>query len=116
MALGFILIDHKSQSIASPHPCPWGFPEAQLVKNLPALKEMQETSVPSLGWEDPLEEAMATNSYILAWEIPWTEEPGGSQRAQHDRVTAHTHISALTVTLALDLPVSSPVTDWEVFS
>jgi len=48
----------------------------QLVENLPA---MQETWVPSLGWEDPLEKEMATQSSILAWEIPWTEEPGGLQ-------------------------------------
>ena len=40
---------------------------------------MQETWVPSLGQEDPLEEDMATHSSILAWEIPWTEEPGGLQ-------------------------------------
>ena len=46
----------------------------QMVKNLP---EMQETQVQSLGQEDPLEKGMATHSFILAWEIPWTEEPGG---------------------------------------
>ena len=46
---------------------------AQIVKNLPA---MQETQLLSLGWEDPLEEGMATHSSILAWRIPWTEEPG----------------------------------------
>ena len=40
---------------------------------------MQETWVPSLGWEDPLEKEKATHSSILAWEIPWTEEPGGLQ-------------------------------------
>ena len=40
---------------------------------------MQETWVQSLGWEDPLEKEMATHSSILAWEIPWTEEPGGPQ-------------------------------------
>ena len=40
---------------------------------------MQETQVQSLGWEDPLEEEMATHSSILAWEIPWSEEPGGLQ-------------------------------------
>ena len=40
---------------------------------------MQETEVPSLGWENPLEKEMATHSSILAWEIPWTEEPGGLQ-------------------------------------
>ena len=57
-----------------------------MVKNPPV---MQETRVHSLGWEDPLEEEMATHSIILAWEIPWTEEPGklqsmGLQRVRHD--------------------------------
>ena len=46
---------------------------AQMVKNLPA---MQETWIQSLGGEDPLEKGMATPSSILAWKIPWTEEPG----------------------------------------
>ena len=46
---------------------------AQTVKHLPAI---QETRVQSLGQEDPLEKEMATHSSILAWEIPWTEEPG----------------------------------------
>ena len=50
---------------------------------------IQETRVLSLDWEDPLEKEMATHSSILAWEIPWTEEPGelqsmGSQRVEHD--------------------------------
>ena len=49
---------------------------AQMVKNLPA---MRETSVRSLGWEDPLEKEMAIHSSILAWRISWTEEPGGLQ-------------------------------------
>ena len=49
---------------------------AQTVKNVP---EMQETMVQSLGQEDPLENGMAAHSSILAWEIPWTEEPGGLQ-------------------------------------
>ena len=49
---------------------------AQLVKNLPA---MQETWVRFLGWEDPLEKEMASHSSILAWETPWTDEPGGLQ-------------------------------------
>ena len=52
----------------------------------------QETWVQFLGWEDPLEEGMATHSSILAWRIPWTEEPGGLQfmglqRVRHDLVT-----------------------------
>ena len=59
---------------------------AQTVKNLPA---MQEAQARSLGGEDPLEKEAATHSSILAWEIPWTEEPGrlqlmGSQRVRHD--------------------------------
>ena len=53
-----------------------GFPGGSEIKNLPA---MQETRVQSLGWEDRLEESMATHSSILAWRIPWTEEPGGLQ-------------------------------------
>ena len=62
---------------------------AQTVKNLPA---MQETRVQSLGQEDPLEKEMTTHSSLLAWEIPWTEEPGGlqtmgSQRVGHDLTT-----------------------------
>ena len=47
-----------------------------MVKYLPT---MQETQVQFLGWEDPLEKGMATHSSILAWEVPWTEEPGGLQ-------------------------------------
>ena len=60
-----------------------------MLKNPPAMQELQETWVPSLGLEDPLEEGMATHSSILAWRISWTEEPGGlqsvgSQRVRHD--------------------------------
>ena len=63
-----------------------------MVKNLPAALEMR---VLALGQKDPLEEEMPTHSSILAWEIPWTEEPGGlqfvgSQRVRHDSVTEHT--------------------------
>ena len=54
----------------------WASLVAQIVKNLPA---MRETQVQSLGWEDLLEEGMATHSSILAWRIPWTEEPGRLQ-------------------------------------
>ena len=50
---------------------------AQQLKNPPELQEKQEMQVQSLGWEDSLEKEMATN--ILAWEISWTEEPGGLQ-------------------------------------
>ena len=62
---------------------------AQRLKHLPP---MQETQVRSLGQEDPLEKEIVTHSNILAWEIPWTEEPGwiqfiGSQRVRHDLAT-----------------------------
>ena len=54
--------------------------QASLVaQRLKHLLAMQETQVRSLGWEDPLEKEMATHSSILAWRIPWTEEPGGLQ-------------------------------------
>ena len=62
------------EGIGYPLQCSGASLVAQLVKNLPA---MQETWIPSLGWEDPLEQGMATHSSILAWRIPWTEEPGG---------------------------------------
>ena len=60
--------------------------EALVVKNPPS---MQETGVQSPGWEDPLEEEMATHSSILGWKIPWAEESGGlpsmdSQKVRHD--------------------------------
>ena len=48
-----------------------------MVKNLSAMQETQETWVRSLGWEDPLDKEMSTHSSILAWRIPWTEEPVG---------------------------------------
>ena len=72
---------------------------AQRVKNLPA---MQETWVQSLGWEDPLEEEMATHSSILAWRIPWMEEPGGLQSirlqesAMTERLSHHHQLSVHT--------------------
>ena len=50
------------------------------------MPAMQETQVHSLGWEDPLEKEMATHSGILAWRIPWTEEPGGLQFPGSQRV------------------------------
>ena len=56
------------------------------------MQETQEIWVKSLGWEDPLEKDMATHSSILAWKIPWTEEPGrlmGSQRVGHDWACRH---------------------------
>ena len=71
----------------------WASLVAQMVKNLSA---MQETWVQSLGWEDPLEKGMTTHSSILAWRIPWTEEPGrlqsmGSQRLDTTEQLTHIH-------------------------
>ena len=57
---------------------------AQLVNNLPAV---WETWVQSLGWEDPLEKGMATYSSVLAWRIPWTEEPGELQSMRSQRLS-----------------------------
>ena len=57
---------------------------AQTAKNLLAMQEMW---VQSLGWEDPLEKGEATNSSILAWRIPWMEEPSGLQSMESQRVT-----------------------------
>ena len=67
----------------------WGLPRWLRGKESPTVQELQETQFRSLGQEDPLEAEMATHSSILAWEIPWTEEPGkqqsmGSQRVKHD--------------------------------
>ena len=66
-----------------------GFPGSSLVKDSCAVQELQEMQVRSLCQEDPLEEGMAIHSSILAWRIPWTEEPGrlqskGSQRVGHN--------------------------------
>ena len=59
---------------------------AQQIKNLPVMQETQETWVRSLGGEDLLKEEMATHSSIFAWKIPWTEEPGGLQSMEPQRV------------------------------
>ena len=75
------------QSHHEPHPAPTKASlVAQMVKNLPA---MQQTWVQSLGWEEPLEKGIATDSSILVWEIPQTEELGqlqsmGSQKVRHN--------------------------------
>ena len=74
-----------------------------LVKNPPAMKELQDMQVQSLCWDDPLEEGMATNSSLVAWRIPWTEEPDGlqsieSQTVKHDwSDLAHTHALCIWV-------------------
>ena len=67
---------------------------AQLVKNPPAV---QETWVQSLGWEDPLERGKATHFSVLAWRIPWTEEPGGLQSTGLQRVRHDLNNKATTI-------------------
>ena len=83
-------------SFVSDYHDPWGFPGGSAVQNLPAVQKTQETWVSFLGWEDPLEEGMATHSSILAWRIPWTELGGlqsmGLQRVgQLKRLSVHEH-------------------------
>ena len=78
------------EGIGYPFQYSWGSLVAQKVKNPPAL---QETCVRSLGWEDPLEEGMATHLGVLAWRIQWTEEAGGCRpwghRVRHDWTTKY---------------------------
>ena len=76
------------------HPNDEGFPGTLVIKNLAAYAGDVRDAGLILGWEDPLEEGMATHASILAWRIPWTEGPGGlqsmgSQRVRHDWVTKH---------------------------
>ena len=73
-----------------------GFPGGSVVKNLPAKQEMRGRS---LGWEDPLEEDMATHSSIRAWRSPLTEEPGGLQSMGSQRDTTEATEHAHTVTM-----------------
>ena len=75
----------------------WASLVALLVKNLPS---MQETWVWSLGWKDPLEEGMAPHISVLAWRIPWTEEPGGLETRGSQRV-GHGWATKLTVCFIL---------------
>ena len=64
----------------------WGFLHDSVVKTLPAKQALQELFIQFPGGEDPLEEGMAIHSSILAWRIPWTEEPGGLQSVGLQRV------------------------------
>ena len=79
---------------------------AQIVKNLPA---MQETWVQFLGWEDTLEQEMATHSSVLSWRILWKKEPGrlqsmGSQRAGHNLVTKPPPLPLTLSKVGLEIP------------
>ena len=77
------MVEFDYNHFAIPKEFYWASLVAKLVKYPPA---MQETLVQFLGWEDPLEEGMATHSSILAWRITWTEEPGGLQSIGSQRV------------------------------
>ena len=91
-----------------PHPstCPLPFPPLSLVpQRLKCLPAMRETRFQSLGREDPLEEEMATHSSILAWRIPWTEEPGGLQSTGSQRV-GHNWATSLSLFFFLSTYIS----------
>ena len=70
-----------------------------MVENLPAMQETQETQVQSLGQEDSLKEEMATHCSILAWTIPWTEEPGGLQSLGHKELNMTEGLTLFTTNL-----------------
>ena len=107
---GFILLDHvlfKINWISAECNAPCvGFPSGSVVKNLPAMQEMQEMWAWCLGWEDPLEEGMATHSSVLAWRIPWTEEAGELQvtESRYWNDWAHTYVSGLRYMRAIFFP------------
>ena len=75
----FLIIETSKRSL-------WGFLDGSVVKNPPAMQEIQETQVQSWGQEDPLKKEMATHSTILAWEFPCTEEHGRLQSKGSQRV------------------------------
>ena len=70
---------------------------AQWLKNMPAMQETQEIQVPSLGQEDSLERGMAIYSSVLAWKIPWTEEPGGLDMTEVAEHTQHREFSTFPI-------------------
>ena len=67
-------------------PVSQGFSGGSAVKNMPAMQELQEMQVRSLGQEHPLKEGTATHPRILAWKIPWTDKPGGLQFKESQRI------------------------------
>ena len=80
------------EEIGYPLQCSWASLVARLTKNLPT---MRESLVRSLGWEDPLEKEMVTHSSILAWRIPWTEEPGSPRGRKELDTTEQFHFLSL---------------------
>ena len=91
-----------------------GFPGGSAVNNLPAVQEMQKMRVRSLGQKDLLEEEMETHSSILAWRIPWTEEPGGLQSigSQRDSTEAIEWVETRLVPAFRDLVVQWGMYTW----
>ena len=90
---------------------------AQMVKNLPAV---QDSQAQFLGWEDPLKKGMSTHSSILAWRIPWTEEPGrlqsmGLQRVRHNWVTNTFTFFSTSIIIATTTVLSCETQDRRVF-
>ena len=88
MYLFYSVISAKGINLKEANRNKWDFPGGSVIKNLPAKKRIW---VQSLGWKDALEKEMATHSSILAWEIPWTEEPGRLQSmgSQESDTTEH---------------------------
>ena len=84
-----------------------------MVKNLPAMQEKQKIQVPSLGGEDPLEEGVATHSSVLAWSIPWTEEPGGLQAMGSPRVRHDWSVPACSTQADLQRCLNSHRWTWQ---
>ena len=112
LSMGFSRQDYCSGLCIHIH-IHWASSMVQWVKNLPAMQETQKTDIRSLGWEDPLEEEMASlhinefHSCILVWKIPWTEEPDGlqsmgSQRVRHDWATNYNSFSPYIYPLRLE--------------
>ena len=79
------------------------------------MQETEETWIPSLGWEDPLEKEMATHSRILAWKIPWTEEPGGLESlGSHRQIPLSRRKHRLALIIIDELPEVIFYTKWEI--
>ena len=84
-----------------------GFPSGSAVKNSPARQEPQETQVPSLSRQDPLEREMAAHSSTLAWKIPWTEEPEDCSPQRHKELDTTEATWHIFMTLAALLNIQS---------
>ena len=86
VSINKMLLEHNHACLLLSIAAFMGFPGGSMVRNLPAMQEMQEIQVQSLVQEDPLEEGLATHFNILAWRTQWIEEPGGLQSMESQRV------------------------------